>query len=140
MHCDSARREEGSALVLVPVVALSVVMTLVSATVVGALGTLHAQLRNLAASCALAGARALSLAAWEAHWILELDAAAARLNVASCMAGSGPPGTAWSVTVDSPTTLLVSVSTPIHLPLLAWLDPGSLTVHAEAAASEVPAG
>jgi len=130
--------EYGSALVLVPVIALVAATTIAVVAAIGTLAIWHARLRTLAASCALYGARALSLSTWLATGTIELSAPRAASEVARCLASASVPGLQWSTRVSGLATLTVQLSAPVTVPVASWLLGAPPTVHAIASASEVP--
>ncbi|WP_041661741.1 pilus assembly protein TadG-related protein [Acidimicrobium ferrooxidans] len=134
------RAEAGSALVLIPILALATSIMLLVIGAIGALGVRHAQLRNLAASCALYASRAVSTTAWEATGQLAIDPTTARLDAASCLGASGVALSGWSLTVTPPMTVTVALEERLAIPVVSWLTGSPALVQATASATQSSSG
>ncbi len=129
--------DEGSALLLVPLVGSVTSLLLLVIATLGSLVIAHDRLRNLAATCALDAARALSVTAWESSGALVLDPVGADVDVRQCVSRAGLGQLSWTTTTTS-TTVTVAIRERVTTPLTSWLFGRPVTLAATAAATEVP--
>lgn len=126
-------REDGSALLLLPVLSLvaAVCLALVMQTAIAYVD--WSRLTNTASTCSLAASRDISLAAYEQTGAITLDRALARATATECAHVLSPTAVvalAW----PGPRSVTVTVTEPATGRLAAWLgiEQGLIRAHATA--------
>ena len=137
--------EQGSALLLAPVVLMVAVTILVVVVNLASAVILQLRLSHIAQSCALVGARALSQSDFYQSGTLAIDPIEANAQVQSCVPQFPWPSSEGQI---SPTTQTVGAAVLVHvtaqfapplsLPFIA--SSLHLTLSAQSQAQEVPTG
>lgn len=130
--------ESGSALILLPLIALVVVILITLAINAASLYLAQHQLTQVAEACAIQGTRALDPSSYYSRGVLTLAPSTARQDVTRCVYKETSTNTSILVSYPAPLSLTVRLTQPQRTPLLTimHLDQGMIT--ASATASAVP--
>jgi hypothetical protein len=133
-----ANTESGSALILLPLIAMVVVILTTLAINAASLYLAQHQLTQVAEACAIQGTRALDPSSYYSRGVLTLSPSTARQDVTSCVYNETSTNTSILVSYPAPLSLTVRLTQPQRAPLLAimHIDQGIIT--ASATASAVP--
>ncbi|MGC9154900.1 MAG: pilus assembly protein TadG-related protein [Ferrimicrobium sp.] len=141
-HREANRRaaDSGSALILVPLIALVVVILMTIAINTAALYLAQHQLTEVAEACAIQGTRALDPVSYYSEGVLALAPSAARGDVMACVAHESTRLTHVTVSFPTSLSLTVTLTQRQRTPLLNLLsiDHDSLSASATAVALASP--
>lgn len=126
--------DDGSALLLVPVLSLvaAVCLTLVIETATAYVA--WSRLTNTASTCSLAAARDVSVASYQASGAIMLDRSLATATATSC-AHALAPGAGITLAWPGPRSITLSLAEPAPDGLANWLGIGQGVIDAHATAT-----
>lgn len=133
-----ARTESGSALVLLPLIAMIVVILITLAINAAALYLEQHQLSQVAEACAIEGTRALDPSAYYVQGALTLAPSTVRQDVTKCVGQATSAATNIAISYPSPLSLRIKLTQQQHAPLLTMVNLGQAIITASATASAVP--
>ncbi|WP_298208100.1 pilus assembly protein TadG-related protein [Ferrimicrobium sp.] len=137
------RAESGSALILLPLIALVVVILMTIAINAASLYLAQHQLTEVAETCAIQGTRALNPVSYYSNDGLAFAPSTAELDVNRCVADVDTQSTHIVVSFPTALSLTVTLTQQQQTPLLTLLsvDHGSISASATAVAlSSLPTG
>lgn len=131
------REDDGSALLLAPVLALiaAVCLALVAETAITYV--IWSRLTNAAATCSLVAAQAVDVTAYETTGAVSLDQGLAAAKAASCVE-SLTPGSSLALGWPGPRSVTVTITDPAPRGLATWLGLAAPLIHAHATATLAP--
>jgi len=141
-HRETNRRaaDSGSALILVPLIALVVVILMTLAINATALYLAQHQLTEVAEACAIQGTRALDPVSYYSEGVLALAPSAAQGDVMACVAHESTRLTHVAVSFPTPLSITITLTQQQQTPLLnlVGIDHDSLSASATAIALASP--
>jgi len=133
--------EDGSALLLVPVLSLVAAVCLALVIETATAYVTWSQLTNTASTCSLAAARDVSVASYQASGAITLDRSLATATATSC-AHSLARGAGITLAWPGPRSITLSLKEPAPAGLANWLGIGQgfIDAHATATLADRAAG
>ncbi len=130
--------DSGSALILLPLIALVVVMLITLAINAASLYLAQNQLTQVAEACAIQGTRALDPSSYYSRGVLTLSPSTAQQDVTRCVYQETSTNTSILVSYPAALSLTVRLTQPQRTPLLSIIHLDQGTITASATASAVP--